>query len=227
MKITYYGHACFLLETKDNKVLFDPFISPNELAQHIDISSVEADYILLSHGHEDHVADAEAIAKRTGATIVAAFEITSWYAQKGIENLWPMNIGGQKNFPFGLVKFISAVHSSVLPDGTYGGNPGGFVIENEEGCIYYAGDTALTRDMELIKEQFNLNWAILPIGDNFTMGVDDAIRACDLIGCDKILGMHYDTFPYIQIDQEAAKMAFKKANKELVLLEIGASSELG
>lgn len=227
MKITYYGHACFLLETKDNKVLFDPFISPNELAKHVDISSIEADYILLSHGHEDHVADAEAIAKRTGATIVAAFEITSWYAQKGIEKLWPMNIGGQKHFPFGLVKFVSAVHSSVLPDGTYGGNPGGFVIENEEGCIYFAGDTALTRDMELVKDQFNLNWAILPIGDNFTMGVDDAIRACDLIGCDKVLGMHYDTFPYIQIDQEAAKMAFKKANKELVLLEIGASSELG
>lgn len=227
MKITYYGHACFLLETKDNKVLFDPFISPNELAKHIDISSIEADYILLSHGHEDHVADAEAIAKRTGATIIAAFEITSWYAQKGIENLWPMNIGGQKRFPFGLVKFVSAVHSSVLPDGTYGGNPGGFVIENEEGCIYFAGDTALTRDMELVQDQFHLNWAILPIGDNFTMGVDDAIRACDLIGCDKVLGMHYDTFPYIQIDQEAAKMAFKKANKELVLLEIGASSELG
>ncbi len=226
MKITYYGHACFLLETMDNKILFDPFISPNDLAKEIDVDAIEADYILLSHGHEDHVADAERIAKRTGATIVAAFEITTWYAQKGIEALWPMNLGGQKQFPFGLVKFVNAVHSSVLPDGTYGGNPGGFVIENREGCIYFAGDTALSKDMELIGQRFNLDWAILPIGDNFTMGVDDAILACDMIACDRVLGMHYDTFPYIQIDQDAAKMSFKKAKKELVLLEIGAERQL-
>jgi L-ascorbate metabolism protein UlaG (beta-lactamase superfamily) len=114
----------------------------------------------------------------------------------------------------------------VLPDGTYGGNPGGFVIENQEGCIYFAGDTALTKDMELIREGFELDWAILPIGDNFTMGVDDAIKACNLIGCDRVLGMHYDTFPYIEIDKDAAEMSFKKAKKELVLLEIGAERQL-
>lgn len=226
MKITYYGHACFLLETMDNKILFDPFISPNVLAKEIDVDAIEADYILLSHGHEDHVADAESIARRTGATIVAAFEITTWYGQKGIEALWPMNLGGQKQFSFGLVKFVNAVHSSVLPDGTYGGNPGGFVIENEEGCIYFAGDTALSKDMELIRDRFQLDWAILPIGDNFTMGVDDAIQACNLIGCDRVLGMHYDTFPYIEIDKDAAEMSFKKAKKELVLLEIGAERQL-
>lgn len=226
MKLTYYGHACFLLETQGKRILFDPFISPNELASSIDVDSIEADYILISHGHADHVADAEAIAERTGAMIVSNYEIVTWYEQKGFKNLWPMNHGGTKSFDFGKVKYVNAVHSSVLPDGTYGGNPGGFVIQNSEGCLYFAGDTALTMDMELLGRYLDIDWAILPIGDNFTMGVADAVICSDMIQCDKIIGMHFDTFPFIKIDHEEAGKTFTAANKNLQLLNIGETSEL-
>lgn len=226
MKLTYYGHACFLLETQGKRILFDPFISPNELASSIDVDSIEADYILISHGHADHVADAEAIAERTGAMIVSNYEIVTWYEQKGFKNLWPMNHGGTKSFDFGKVKYVNAVHSSVLPDGTYGGNPGGFVIQNSEGCLYFAGDTALTMDMELLGRYLDIDWAILPIGDNFTMGVEDAVICSDMVKCDKIIGMHFDTFPFIKIDHEEAEKTFTAAKKNLQLLNIGETSEL-
>lgn len=227
MKITYYGHACFLLETKGKKVLFDPFISPNSLASHIEVNNIEADYILLSHGHEDHVADAHAIASRNGATIVSNFEIVSWFQQKGLQKTHPMNIGGQWAFDFGTVRSVAAVHSSVLPDGTYGGNPGGFVISNEEGAIYFAGDTALTMDMKLIPLWYpNLKAALLPIGDNFTMGVEDAVIASDFTGCNNIIGMHFDTFGYIRIDHAKAVHTFEQKGKKLVLPEIGETIEL-
>ena len=175
---------------------------------------------MLSHGHEDHVADAERIAKNTGAKIVSNFEIVSWYENKGIAG-HPMNIGGKWNFDWGTVKYVNAVHSSVLPDGTYGGNPGGFVIEIADKTFYYAGDTALTYDMKLLSEQYQLDFAFLPIGDNFTMGVEDALVASNFIKCDQIIGMHYDTFGYIEIDKSKAQTAFKNNNKELTLLTIG------
>ena len=223
MKITYYGQSSFGIEVNGKKLVFDPFISPNELAKHIEVDKIPADYILLSHGHQDHVADAERIAKRTGATIVSNFEIVSWYGEKGI-NGHPMNHGGNWNFDFGKVKYVNAVHSSVLPDGTYGGNPGGFVVSSEPGAFYFAGDTALTWDMKLIPLMCpKLDFAILPIGDNFTMGIQDAIKASDFIECDKIIGCHYDTFGYIKIDREAAVNAFADKEKELILLDIGAS----
>lgn len=226
MKLTYYGHACFLLETQGKRILFDPFISPNELASSIDVDAIQADYILISHGHADHIADAEAIAERTGAIIVSNYEIVSWYEQKGLKNLWPMNHGGTKSFDFGKVKYVNAIHSSVLPDGTYGGNPGGFVIQNSEGCLYFAGDTALTTDMELLGRYLNIDWAILPIGDNFTMGIEDAVICADMIQCDQIIGMHFDTFPFIKIDHKYAADTFSAANKKLHLLTIGDTSEL-
>ena len=150
MEITFYGHACFSVKIKDKYILFDPFISPNELAKDINIDSIQADYILLSHGHEDHVADVERIAKKTNAKIVSNFEIVTWFGNKGIENAHPMNHGGSWDFDFGKVKYVNAVHSSTLPDGSSGGNPGGFVIESEEGNFYFAGDTALHMDMKLI-----------------------------------------------------------------------------
>src|SRR5690554_1332217 len=149
MELTFYGHACFSVKTQDKIILFDPFISPNPKAAHIDVATLAADYILLSHGHEDHVADAENIAKRTGAKLVSNFEIVSWYEKKGIENVHPMNHGGKWKFDFGTVKYTNAVHSSMLPDGSYGGNPGGFIV-NTDKSFYYSGDTALTMDMKLI-----------------------------------------------------------------------------
>lgn len=227
MKLTYYGHACFLLETKGKKLLFDPFITPNELtAGKVEVNEIEADYILLTHGHEDHVADFEAIAQRTGATLISSFEIVTYYGEKGIQG-HPMNLGGKYSFDFGTVKFVAAVHSSVLPDGTYAANPGGFVIWNEEGCIYIAGDTALTMDMKLIPMTCpKLTAAVLPIGDNFTMGYEDAAIASDFIECSQIIGCHYDTFGWIEIDPEQAKKSFSDKGKELILLPIGDSRSL-
>lgn len=227
MKITYYGHACFSVLTGGKNILFDPFITYNELAKDIDVSSIPADYILISHGHQDHVADALAIAERTGAKLVSNYEVTTWFENKGVKNNHPLNHGGNWKFDFGTVKYVTAIHSSVLPDGTYGGNPGGFVIETPEGNFYYSGDTALTTDMQLIPlTSGKLNVALLPIGDNFTMGIEDAVLAAEFVKCDKIIGLHYDTFGYIKIDYQAAKDAFAAKGKELILLNIGQTIEL-
>lgn len=221
MKLTYYGHSCFAVEIYGKKILFDPFITPNELAKSIDPKKIEADYILVSHGHQDHMADAIDIAKRTEATIISNFEIATWFGEQGIENVMPMNLGGKIDLDICKVKYVNAVHSSVLPDGTYAGNPGGFILMSDEINFYYAGDTALTLDMQLIPRFAKLNLAILPIGDCLTMGIEDAITAADFIQCNKVVGVHYDTFPNIRIDHKGAKETFKKAGKELYLLEIG------
>lgn len=225
MKITFYGHACFSIKTDKVNLLFDPFITGNPLASHIDVDSIEADYILLSHAHQDHVLDALSIAQRTGATIISNYEIVTHYANQGHDKGHPMNHGGAWNFDFGRVKYTNAVHTSSFADGSYGGNPGGFVVDLVDGkTFYYSGDTALTYDMKLIADEFDLDFAVLPIGDNFTMGVDDAIRASDFIGgVTDIIGIHYDTFGYIKIDHAQAKEKFASARKNLHLLEIGGS----
>ncbi|MCG2431300.1 metal-dependent hydrolase [Aequorivita xiaoshiensis] len=226
MKITYYGHNSLALEIKGQHILVDPFISGNELAKDkVDVDSLKADYILLTHAHQDHILDAANIARRTGAIIVSNFEIATYYEKKGIE-VHPMNHGGSWKFDFGNVKYVTAIHTSSFPDGSYGGQPGGFVIEGEHKNIYIAGDTALTMDMKLIPLRTKLDLAILPIGDNFTMGIDDAIIASDFVQCDKVLGVHYDTFGYIEIDHEEAKRKFYDANKDLMLFEIGESIDL-
>ena len=221
MQFTFYGHACFSVLVNGKNLLFDPFITPNGKAKDINVDEINADYIFVSHGHEDHVADVERIAKRTQATIISNFEIVEWFKTKGLENGHPMNFGGVWNFNFGKVKYVKADHSSVLPDGTYGGNPGGFIVSTNQGNFYYAGDTALHLDMKLTGEYQKLDFAVLPIGDNFTMGVDDAVLASDFIQCNKIIGVHYDTFPYIEINQEEAKRKFRDKGKELILTEIG------
>lgn len=226
MKLTYYGHACWAVETKGKKLLFDPFITPNELASHIDINQIEADYILITHGHEDHVADVEAIAKRTGAKIVSNFEIINWFAAKGLENGHPMNIGGRWSFDFGTLTYFTAQHSSSMPDGSYGGNPGSFIVETEEGNFYHPGDTGLMEDMKLIPLLTDLNFALLPIGDNFTMGIKQAIIAAEFIGCKEIYAMHFDTFGYILVDKEKAVEDFKKAGLSLHFIEIGKTINL-
>lgn len=191
------------------------------MAKKIDAHKVPADYILISHGHEDHIADAVEIAKRTNAKVICTYEIYVWLGKQGVTNIHPMNIGGKVKLDFGNVKCVSAIHSSSLPDGTYGGNPMGFVVESNEGSFYYAGDTALTYDMKLIGEYRNIDFAFLPIGDNFTMGIDNAIIATEFIKCEKIIGMHYDTFGFIKIDHAEAKNKFKRNGKELILLQIG------
>lgn len=226
MKITYYGHSCFAVEAGGKSVLFDPFISPNTLAAKIDVNLVPADYILISHGHEDHIADAVQIAQRTGATVVSNWEITNWLNKQGVSKTHPMNIGGHWFFDFGKVKCVNAVHSSSLPDGSYGGNPMGFLLETDHGNCYYSGDTALTYDMKLIGDFKKIDLALLPIGNNFTMGIDNAIIAAEFIRCDKIIGLHYNTFGYIKIDQQEAKDKFTRAGKELYLIPIGETMEI-
>jgi L-ascorbate metabolism protein UlaG (beta-lactamase superfamily) len=221
MNFTYYGHACFGIEGGGKKLLFDPFISENPLAKNIDIKQIVADFILVSHGHGDHVADVVDIAKRTGAQVIAPFETGEWLEKKGVKDIQSMNHGGATTIDFGRVKLTAAVHSSSMPDGSYGGNPCGFVVETRDGNFYYSGDTALTYDMKLIGEQTKLDFAVLPIGDFYTMGVDDAMRAADFVGATKVVGVHYNTFPPIKIDREAALKAARAAGKELLLPKIG------
>jgi L-ascorbate metabolism protein UlaG (beta-lactamase superfamily) len=226
MKLTYYGHSCFSVTIKGKNILFDPFITYNELAKDIDLESIEADYIFLSHGHSDHIADAITIATRTGCKVVSNWEIHEWLNRQGILNTHPMNTGGKWHFDFGTVKCVVAQHSSGLPDGSYGGNPLGFLFFSEEGNFYYGGDTALTLDMQLIPTWIKADFAVLPIGDNFTMDVADAIRCADFIQCNRILGVHYNTFGFIKIDTTAAKAAFAAAGKTLLLPGIGESVEI-
>jgi L-ascorbate metabolism protein UlaG (beta-lactamase superfamily) len=225
MKITFYGHSCIAIEVSGKHILVDPFISANPKASHIAIMALKADYILLTHAHQDHTLDVEAIAKNTNAVIVSNWEIATYYGNKGFTS-HPMNHGGSWSFDFGKVKYVAAVHSSSFPDGIYGGNPGGFVIEGEHKNIYISGDTALTFDMKLIPLRTKLDLAVFPIGNNFTMDVEDAIMAADFVECDKILGCHYDTFGFIVINHDEAKKKFFDAGKDLMLLEIGESIAL-
>ncbi|MBS1587531.1 MAG: metal-dependent hydrolase [Bacteroidetes bacterium] len=226
MKFTFYGHSCFAIEVAGKKLLFDPFVTGNPLAKDkIDINSIEADYILVSHGHGDHTGDLVAIAKNTKATVITAYEIVNWLNAQGIDHAHPMNFGAF-NFEFGEVRFTPATHSSALPDGSYGGNPGGFLIKTSEGNIYYTGDTCLTMDLQLIPRYAKLDFAIMPIGGNFTMNVSDAIMAAEMVQAKKVIGVHFDSFGYIKIDHDKAKADFKAAGLELVLPEIGASFEI-
>lgn len=226
MKFTFYGHASFSIEVTGKTLLFDPFITPNPEAKDIDINSLKVDYIFLSHGHGDHIADAVAIAKNTGALCVGAAEIAGWLGKNGVEKAHGMNHGGFINFDFGRVKGVNAIHSSSFPDGGYAGNPMGFVFNTAEADFYYSGDTALTMDMQLIPLWAKLKFAVLPIGGNFTMDVADAIKAAEFIKCDTIIGVHYNTFPPIAIDTDAAVKAFEKAGKKLLLPKIGETIDI-
>jgi L-ascorbate metabolism protein UlaG (beta-lactamase superfamily) len=226
MQLSFYGHASFSIEVTGKTILFDPFISPNPAASQIDINSLQADYIFLSHGHGDHLADAVAIAKNTGAICVASAEVEGWLNKNGVEKTHGMNHGGFINFDFGRVKGVNAIHSSSFPDGSYAGNPLGFVFNTAEADFYYSGDTALTMDMQLIPAWAKLKFAVMPIGGNFTMDVQDAIKAAEFVKCDTVVGVHYNTFPPIQIDTDAAVRTFEKTGKKLLLPKIGDSIEL-
>jgi L-ascorbate metabolism protein UlaG (beta-lactamase superfamily) len=225
MNIKFLGHSCFSIEINGVTILVDPFISGNALASHIDISSLKADYILLTHAHQDHVLDVEVIAERTKAVIVSNYEIAMYYRAKDL-NIFPLNHGGSFTIDAFSAKYVNAIHTSSFADGTYGGEPGGFVISSKDKNIYVAGDTAVTMDMKLIPMLVKLDVAVFPIGDTFTMGVNDAIIASDLVACDKIIGCHFNTFPPIEIDVEAAKSKFLSKGKELIILEIGENKSL-
>lgn len=226
MEITYYGHSCFLITIENKKILFDPYITQNSMARNVDVTSIKPDYIFLSHGHYDHVTDVEMIYRNSNTLVVSNFEIVKWFENKGLENYHPMNYGGKKEFDFGTVKMVNAVHSSSMPDASYGGNPAGFIFDAPEKTFYYAGDTALHMDMKLIPEDYKLDFAFLPIGNNFTMDINDAIKAANFVQVDTVIGMHYDTFPYIEIDHDEVKKVAKEKNKNLILLQIGKSITL-
>ena len=225
MKLSYYGHSCIGVNSAGHDVLFDPFITGNPLAGKLDSERIPATEILITHGHGDHVADAEAIAKRTNATLVSNYEIATWFEKKGVAKTVGLNIGGSTTVGPFRVKYTTALHSSQLPDGSYGGNPGGFVVTGPEGSFHHAGDTALTLDMQFLKP-FNLRFACLPIGDHFTMGVQDAIAAAQLMGVSTVVGIHYNTFPPITIDTNAAVEAFAQSKIALLLPAIGETIDI-
>lgn len=223
MTITFLGHAGLNITIGDTNLVVDPFITANEKTSgKIALSDLQPDFILLTHAHQDHILDVDALAKAHDPVIVSNYEIATHYGNKGFK-MHPLNHGGKWQFPFGILKYTQAIHTSSFPDGSYGGQPGGFILRTAEKTIYIAGDTALTYDMKLIPATDKLDLAILPIGDNFTMGVDDAVLAAGFLECDKIMGYHYDTFGYIEIDHDEARQKFRAAGKELHLLEIGAS----
>ena len=226
IKLTWYGHSTWMINVGDQNILLDPFFTDNPAAP-VNTTDVSADTILISHGHFDHVADAAEIANKNDATIVAIYEIASWFAEKhSVKNTIGMNIGGQTAIGDCNVKMTHAIHSSQLPDGTYGGNPAGFLVTAEGKNIYFACDTALFSDMQLIGRA-GIDMAIIPIGDLFTMGVDDSIEAIKLINPKQVLPTHYNTWPPIEQDVEAwAQLVKSKTSAQPVILAPGASHEL-
>jgi L-ascorbate metabolism protein UlaG (beta-lactamase superfamily) len=225
LKLTWYSHACFLIDTGSHKLLTDPFLTGNPLAP-IDADTVEADYILVSHGHGDHIGDTLTIARRTGATVISNFEIHNWIAGQGAANLHPQHIGGGFDYPWGRVKLTIAHHGSALPDGSYGGNPCGFLFYIQGKKIYHACDTGLFYDMKLIGEE-GIDLAILPIGDNFTMGPEDALRAVQLIQPRQVVPIHYDTFEVIHQDPNAwAERVRQETAAQVMVMKPGGSIEL-
>jgi L-ascorbate metabolism protein UlaG (beta-lactamase superfamily) len=221
MHIIYYGHSTFEIQQNKHKILFDPFISPNPKAGSIQISYIKPTLIAISHAHGDHIADAESIAKTSGAPILANYEITSWFANKGVEATIGMNTGGTYRLEDLSISLTQAIHSSSFPDGSYGGNPNGFAVTIGNKSFYYAGDTDLFGDMHLIGTFYTPDFAFLPIGDHFTMGIERAAEAAKLLNVKKVIGMHFDTFPPIAIDHTRSIAYFKERGIELILPEIG------
>lgn len=222
-KLTFLGHSAFLVEGSEGRVVIDPFLSGNPLAK-IKPEDVKVDYVLLTHGHGDHLGDGVEIAKANNATIVAPFELANYCANLGA-NVHPMHIGGAHNFPFGRVKLTIAHHGSAAPDGTYTGNPCGFLVTMDGKTLYHPGDTGLFYDMKLIGEMNKIDVAVLPIGDNFTMGIEDAVKAAELLQPGLVIPMHYKTFDIIDVEPELFVRAVIARGLKSRLLPIGESLE--
>ena len=224
-KIIWHGHLTFSIIHDGVTLLIDPFFDGNPVAK-IGKDDVKPDYILVSHGHGDHVGDTVYIAKKTGATVISNFEVANWLQGQGVEKVHPMHIGGGYNFPFGRVKLTIAHHGSGLPDGSYGGNPAGFLLTLGDVKIYDAADTGLTYDMTLLADE-NVDVAILPIGDNFTMGPDDALKAVKFIKPKVVIPAHYNTWPLIAQDPYAFKERVEKeTDAKCVVLDVEGVYEL-
>lgn len=224
--VKWFAHSAFLFTINGRHLLIDPFISDNPLAEGVDIKTIPADLIALTHAHGDHVGDTIAIAKRTGATVVCNFEMGNWIEEQGIEHVERGNPGGTYHGDFVSLKWTVATHTSSFPDGTYGGEPNGFIITADERKIYFAGDTNLFGDMALIGDE-GIEVAFLPIGDTFTMGVEDSIKAVKLIRPKYVIPMHYNTFPAIVQDVSAwAEMVNRETDAQPIVNDPGMSFEL-
>lgn len=222
---TFHGHACFSLQGDGTTLLFDPFLTGNPVAK-VSADDLQADYILLSHGHFDHVPDAAAIAKRTGATVIGTFEVASWIGNQGVEKVHGMQPGGAFKFPFGRVKQTIAHHGSMLPDGSNGGVATGFIVDIAGKRVYYTGDTALFMDMQLYGEE-GIDVLILPIGDNYTMGPEDALRCVKFVKPKVVIPVHYNTWPPIAQDAQAfAAAVAAQTGATCLVVEPGQTVEL-
>jgi L-ascorbate metabolism protein UlaG (beta-lactamase superfamily) len=224
VKLTYHGHSVFEIKTEQHSLIIDPFLSGNSHAN-IKPSQVKADYIILTHAHGDHLGDAFEIAKNNNATIIAVNELANYASEKGCK-AHNMHIGGGHNFPFGRVKFTIAHHGSSSPDGRYMGEPAGVVIAINGKNVYHAGDTGLFLDMRLIGEITPLDAALVPIGDNFTMGIDDAVKAVEFLNPKLAIPMHYNTFGVIEADPEEFKRKVESIGKKCIILPPGESIEI-
>ena len=221
MEFTFYGHACFKIDTGKESLLFDPFLSGNSQAA-VSADKVECDYILLSHAHGDHFGDADKIASRTGACVIAIPEVISLFS-KNVSNFQPMNLGGSFKADFGKVKMVQAFHSCGAP----GGTPCGFIIQFNNGkTVYYSGDTALFGDMKLFGELFDIDYAVLPIGDNYTMGPDDALIAAKFLKAKCVIPVHYSTWPVIEQTPADFKEEAQKQGIAVKIVRPGESLEL-
>jgi len=224
-QVTWLGHACVQIRTDRHSILIDPFLS-GQPHPPVSPDAVAADFILLTHGHADHVGDTLSIARRTGATVISNYEIITWLQNQGWNQVHPMHIGGSRAFPFGRLKLTPAFHGSGLPDGSYGGNPAGLLLYLEAGKVYHAGDTGLFGDLALIGEE-GIDLALLPIGDNFTMGPEDAIRAVKLLRPRRVVPIHYNTWDIIRQDAHAwAERVRKETGVEATVLQVGGSLSL-